>query len=64
MATLGPAADLLEAMDIVSIDFNFITTVHHRLRIDIPEIDYPKLITLDGATRYLSAAPAKRGDAP
>jgi hypothetical protein len=28
--------------------------VHHRLGIDIPELDYPKLVTLAGAVRYLS----------
>lgn len=62
MAALDPAADLREAMDIDSMDFlNFITAVHHRLGVDIPEIDYPKLITLDGATRYLAAALAKKG---
>lgn len=62
MATLDPAADLREAMDIDSMDFlNFITAVHHRLGIDIPEIDYPKLITLDGATKYLASALAKKG---
>jgi len=62
MANLDPAADLREAMDIDSMDFlNFITAVHHRLGIDIPEIDYPKLITLDGATKYLATALAKKG---
>ena len=25
-----------------------------RLRIDIPELDYPKLVTLDGAVRYVA----------
>jgi acyl carrier protein len=34
---------------------NFITAIHHRLGIEIPEIDYPKLITLDGAVAYISA---------
>lgn len=62
MATLDPAADLREAMDIDSMDFlNFITAVHHRLGLDIPEIDYPKLITLNGAVKYLAAALAKKG---
>ena len=62
MASLDPAADLREAMDIDSMDFlNFVTAVHHRLGIEIPEIDYPKLITLDGATRYLTTALAKKG---
>jgi acyl carrier protein len=62
MASLDPAADLREAMDIDSMDFlNFITAVHHRLGIDIPEIDYPKLITLNGAAKYLAAALANKG---
>ena len=54
MATIDPAADLREALDINSMDFlNFITAIHHRLGVDIPERDYPKLITLDGAVGYL-----------
>jgi hypothetical protein len=32
---------------------NFITAIHHRLGIDVPELDYPKLITLSGAMKYL-----------
>ena len=32
---------------------NFITAVHHRLGVDIPELDYPKLITVNGAVAYL-----------
>ena len=56
MASVDPAADLREAIDIDSMDFlNFITAIHHRLSIDIPEIDYPKLITLDGAVAYIAA---------
>ena len=34
---------------------NFITAIHHRLDVDIPELDYPKLVTLDGAVIYLKA---------
>jgi acyl carrier protein len=56
MASVDPAADLREAIDIDSMDFlNFITAIHYRLGIDIPETDYPKLVTLDGATAYLEA---------
>ncbi len=56
MASVDPAADLREAIDIDSMDFlNFITAVHHRLGIDIPEIDYPKLVTLKGAIAYIEA---------
>ncbi len=56
MASVDPAADLREAIDIDSMDFlNFITAIHHRLGIDIPETDYPKLVTLDGAMAYIEA---------
>ena len=54
--TLDPSADLREAIDVDSMDFlNFIIAVHQRLGVDIPEIDYPKLVTLDGAVKYLIA---------
>jgi acyl carrier protein len=56
MTTVDPAADLREAIDIDSMDFlTFITAIHHRLGIDIPELDYPKLVTLDGAAAYITA---------
>jgi acyl carrier protein len=56
LASIDPAADLREALDIDSMDFlNFITAIHHRLRVDIPELDYPKLLTLDKSLAYLSA---------
>jgi len=54
LATVDPAADLREALDIDSIDFlNFVTAIHQRLGIDIPELDYPKLVTLDSMIAYL-----------
>jgi len=61
IAAIDPKADLREAMDIDSMDFlNLVTAIHHRLGIEIPELDYPKLITLDGATAYLVSALAKQ----
>ena len=52
---LDPSADLREALDIDSIDYlNFITAVHQRLGVDVPELDYPKLFTLNGAVSYLA----------
>ena len=55
MATVDPAVDLREAIDIDSMDFlNFITAIHQRLGLDIPELDYPKLVTLNGALAYLT----------
>lgn len=56
MASINPNADLREAIDIDSMDFlNLVTALHRRLRLDIPEIDYPKLVTLDGAIAYIEA---------
>jgi acyl carrier protein len=56
LASIDPAADLREVLDIDSMDFlNFVTAIHHRLGVDIPEIDYPKLVTLNGAIAYITA---------
>jgi acyl carrier protein len=56
MNSVDPAADLRDALDIDSMDFlNFVTAIHHCLGIEIPEIDYPRLRTLDGAVSYLKA---------
>lgn len=54
LAGVDLKADLREAIDIDSMDFlNFITAIHHRTGIDIPETDYPKLATLAGIYAYL-----------
>jgi len=47
--------DLREALDLDSMDFlNFVVAVHEQTGIDIPEADYPRLRTLDGALAYLA----------
>jgi acyl carrier protein len=57
LAIMDPGADLREALDIDSMDFlRFITAIHHRLGLDIPELDYPKLVTLDGTIAYIEAS--------
>ncbi|RIA54996.1 acyl carrier protein [Dichotomicrobium thermohalophilum] len=54
MSTVDPKADLREELDIDSMDFlNFITALHDRLGVNVPELDYPKLTTVDGAVDYL-----------
>jgi acyl carrier protein len=56
MAKVDPARDLREAIDIDSMDLlNFVTAIHHRLGVDIREVDYPKLVTLAGAISYIEA---------
>ena len=54
--TIDPNADLRDEADIDSMDFlNWVTALHARLGVEIPETDNPKLITLDGAVAYLAA---------
>lgn len=54
-AALEGDADLRETLDLDSMDFlNLIIALHERTGLDIPERDYPKLATLDGAAAYVS----------
>jgi acyl carrier protein len=53
--TLSEQAELRDELDLDSMDFlNFIAGLHERTGIDIPEAEYPKLFTLEGAVTYLS----------
>lgn len=71
LARIAPEADLdalptdqdmREELDLDSMDFlNFVIALHERLGVDIPEADYPKLVTFEGALGYLQAALAKQG---
>lgn len=55
MSAVDPSGDLREELDIDSMDFlNFITALHDRLGVNVPELDYPKLTTVDGAVVYLT----------
>ncbi len=55
-ASIPADADVREALDIDSMDFlNFVIGLHQRLKVDIPEADYPKLLSIGGATAYLAA---------
>lgn len=58
---IDPTADLIEQLDIDSMDFlNVVMAIHERTGIDVPERDYPKLFTLDDAVAYLQAAQERR----
>ena len=55
-AEIDPKEDIREAMDIDSMDIlNLVIALHKRTGIDIPEQDYGKLVTIDGAIAYLAA---------
>jgi acyl carrier protein len=55
-AAIESGASLRDQLDLDSMDFlNFVLALHDRLGLDIPEADYPRLATLDGAVAYLTA---------
>lgn len=54
LSAVADDEDLREALDLDSMDFlNFVIALHERTGVDIPEADYPRLRTLDGAIAYL-----------
>ncbi len=54
--TLDPEQSFRDQLDIDSMDFlNFVTAVHKQLGVPIPELDYPRLASLNGAVHYLLA---------
>jgi acyl carrier protein len=60
-ATIDGSANMREELDLDSMDFlNLVLAVHDRLGVEIPETDYPRLYTLDGAVSYLEAKRAPR----
>lgn len=53
-AQIPGSADFREELDIDSMDFlNVVVALHETLGVDIPEVDYPKLVSLDAAVAYL-----------
>lgn len=53
---LDPEQSFRDQLDIDSMDFlNFVTAVHKQLGVPIPELDYPRLASLNGAVHYVLA---------
>ncbi|HZD26019.1 MAG TPA: acyl carrier protein [Alphaproteobacteria bacterium] len=53
---IDPQASFRDQLDIDSMDFlNFIIALHERLKVEIPETDYPRLSSLAGCVAYLQA---------
>lgn len=57
--------ELRDQLDLASMDMlNAVIALQHALGIDIPEADYGRLLTLDGAVDYLAGRlDDERGDA-
>ena len=53
-AQLDAAAPLREQIDLDSMDYlNFIVGMHEKLKVEIPESDYQRLVSLDDIVNYL-----------
>ena len=60
LEAIDPAEDVREQFDLDSMDFlNVAVGISAAFNLDIPERDYPKMVTLDGCVAYIQArAPA------
>ena len=57
LETIDPHASIRDQYDLDSVDYlNFIVAIHTKTGIDIPEVDYPKLVTLDDCVEYVTRA--------
>lgn len=55
-AAIAPTVPLRDQLDIDSFDFlNLVIALDKKLGVSIPEADYGKLATVDGAVAYLTA---------
>ena len=53
---IEPSTPFRDQFDFDSMDLlNFAIALHRSLGVEIPEIDYPKVATLDGSIAYLAA---------
>ena len=60
LSTLKSDVSFRDQLDVDSMDLlNFVIALHAALHVDIPEVDYPKLATLDGCVDYLAEAGAR-----
>ena len=54
---IDPDVDFTEQLDLDSMDYlTWMLGINKETGIEIPERDYPKLMTLDGAVEYLMGA--------
>jgi acyl carrier protein len=56
LSQIKPDLRIRDQLDIDSMDLlNLVIGLHKELKVDIPEVDYPKLATLDACIDYLAA---------
>ena len=53
---IDPAIDLREQIDLDSMDIlNLAIAIHEATGVDIPEVDYPQMASLNGCVAYLQS---------
>lgn len=62
LSQVKPGGDLRDELDIDSMDFlRFVVGIAERLKVEVPESDYPLIRTLDGCVTYLTQRGAGAG---
>lgn len=60
LGQLDPSIDLREQVDLDSMDIlNLAIAIHEAIGVDIPEADYPHMVTINGSVAYLRSRLAK-----
>lgn len=60
LAAVRPDVPLRDQLDLDSMDvLNFVVGLHTALGVDIPEVDYSKLATLDACVAYVTERSAR-----
>ena len=55
-ASIQAGVSFRDQLDLDSMDFlNFVLALHERMGVDIPEVDYPRLYSLEDAVNYLAS---------
>jgi len=56
LSQVKPKLRIRDQLDIDSMDLlNFVIGLHKEFKVEIPEADYPKMVTLDGCVDYLAS---------
>ncbi len=55
LSRLDPAVPLRDQLDLDSVDMlHFVAAMDARFGVAVPEVDYPRMATLDGCVEYLA----------